>query len=361
DRVGRCGVLVADAHGAIDRFEQEQAARRADEERRDARRAAMLQLCERVEALRGDDTIEELAKARAEWEGLPEPGEQETADAEQRARFEDACRRAAERHENRLEIQRANIRLEELSHEAERITGLEELPEGAWQSVSDEWRRLSATADGLDPSATQRFTDATARVNQRTEERQAAAERAIRQQVQRVEQLIDRVTKRAGAEDLTLREADRAAREVRAAIDAPPALDERELQPLVERLKAAQAAMAPRLHELREMDEWKRFANAAVQAELTARTEALRTRYHFDQPEGPGPEDVEKAARELHDIQERWKQVAEAPRAQAQALWHRYRQAADPILAKTREFFAQRSEERKSNLQRKMELIERAE
>ena len=49
---------------------------------------------------------------------------------------------------------------------------------------------------------------------------------------------------------------------------------------------------------------------------------------------------MEKAARELHDIQERWKTAAEAPRAQAQTLWHRYRQAADPIQAKAREFFA---------------------
>ena len=138
-------------------------------------------------------------------------------------------------------------------------------------------------------------------------------------------------------------------------------MDERDQHALVERLKAAQTALTPRLHELREMDEWKRFANAAVQEELIAKTETLRTRYHFDQPEGPTPEDVEKAARELHDVQERWKQVAEAPRAQAQALWHRYRQAADPILAKTREFFAQQSEERKGNLERKMELIARAE
>src|SRR6185295_9679544 len=65
--------------------------------------------------------------------------------------------------------------------------------------------------------------------------------------------------------------------------------------------------------------------------------------------------------RDLHDIQERWKQVAEAPRAQAQALWHRYRQAADPIQTKAREFFAQRAEERTGNLQLKMALIERAE
>ena len=78
------------------------------------------------------------------------------------------------------------------------------------------------------------------------------------------------------------------------------------------------------------MDEWKRFANAAVQEELIARTEALRAKYGFDTPEGVKPEDLEKAARELHEIQERWKQAAEAPRAQAQTLWHRYRQAADP-------------------------------
>jgi hypothetical protein len=361
ETAGRFAVLVSDANGAIDRVEQEEAARRAENERREARRLAMVQICERIEALRGDETVEEVARARAEWEGLPGPGEQEIGDVEYRARFEEACRRAAERHENRLEIQRVNGRLEELSHEAERVTSLEELPEDAWKAVSDEWHRLSGTADGLDPAAVQRFEDATARVTQKAEEHKAAAEKIVRQQVQRVEQLIDRVTKRAAAEDLTLREADRAGRELRAAVDAPPAIDEREQHALVERLKAAQSALTPRLHELREMDEWKRFANAAVQEELIAKTEALRTRYHFDQPEGPTPEDVEKAARELHDVQERWKQVAEAPRAQAQALWHRYRQAADPILAKTREFFAQRSEERKINLERKMELIARAE
>ena len=88
------------------------------------------------------------------------------------------------------------------------------------------------------------------------------------------------------------------------------------------------------------MDEWKRFANAAVQEELIARTEALRAKYHFEAEGGPSTDDIEKAARDLHDIQERWKQVAEAPRAQAQALWHRYRQAADPIQTRAREFFA---------------------
>ncbi len=146
----------------------------------------------------------------------------------------------------------------------------------------------------------------------------------------------------------------------------------REQHALAERLKAAMAVMAPRLHDLREMDEWKRFANAAVQEELIAKAEALRAKYSLDgttetKEDGTTevtpakPEDIEKAAHELHEIQERWKQVAEAPRAQAQALWHRYRQAADPIQAKAREFFAQRAEERGANLKRKLALIERAE
>jgi hypothetical protein len=130
--------------------------------------------------------------------------------------------------------------------------------------------------------------------------------------------------------------------------------------------------MAPKLHDLREMDEWKRFANAAVQEELIAKVEALRGKYSLEgttvtnedgtsEVTPPKPDDIEKAAHDLHEIQERWKQVAEAPRAQAQALWHRYRQAADPIQAKAREFFAQRAEERGANLKLKMALIERAE
>jgi hypothetical protein len=104
------------------------------------------------------------------------------------------------------------------------------------------------------------------------------------------------------------------------------------------------------------MDEWKRFANAAVQEELIAQAEALGKKYDLEKPE-----DLEKAARELHEVQERWKQAAEAPRAQAQTLWHRYRQAADPIQAKVREFFALRAVEREANLKQKLALCARAE
>jgi hypothetical protein len=230
-----------------------------------------------------------------------------------------------------------------------------------WHAVTQEWRSLIDRADGLDPAVTARFSEAEARVKQRADEKRAAAERQLRQRVQRVEQLLERVTARAAAEDLTLREADRAVRDLKSALEQPPAIPAREQHALVERLKAALAVMAPRLHDLREMDEWKRFANAAVQEELIAKVEALKDAYNIGSTDEAKPEQIEKAAHELHEIQERWKQVAEAPRAQAQALWHRYRQAADPIQARAREFFAQRAEERGQNLALKLALVERAE
>lgn len=380
----RYGALVEAARGAIERYEREQAERQAAEERRLSVLAAATSLCNRVDELRGESgpgELDEIDRARAEWEGLgANPADPEVTAL--RARFDAACERAGERCRNRQELLRIHARLDEIAREAERLSEQVEFEESAWAASVHEWDTLHSPSDALDPAISERYLSAVDRVRQRHEERRAAAERAVRQQVQRIEQLLDRAAKRSPAEDLTLREADRLARELRSAVDTLPtvAKDERERHVLAERLKAAQSVLSPRLHDLREMDEWKRFANAAVQEELIAKTEALRVRYGFDSTAagsgqapaedseqglstipGPKPEDLDKLARELHEIQERWKTVAEAPRAQAQALWHRYRQAADPMQERVREFFAHRNEERRGNLERKMALIERAE
>jgi hypothetical protein len=361
DTAGRFGSLVATARTAIDAHEREEADRRAIAERDAALRQARAAVCERLEQVRAEDALGEIDRARAEWEGMPAPSILEAQDDQVQARFDEACRQAAERHQNRQERDRIHGRLAELAVDAERLSTPDQLAEDEWNAVLREWTALHPKSEDLDPATREQFAAADARVRLRAEEKRGAAERALKQQAQRLEQLIDRANARAAAEDLTLREADRIARELRSAIDAPPALPDHDRHALIERLRAAQAAVAPKVHELREMDEWKRFANAAVQEELIARTEALRAKYGFDTADGVKPEDIEKAARELHEIQERWKQAAEAPRTQAQALWHRYRQAADPIQVKAREFFAQRVEERKTNLERKLAIIERAE
>ena len=382
--------LLESARGAVRRFEEEEAARRAAEEQRLATLAAATSLCAQVEDARGEDALDQIARARAEWEGLPINAADPEA-AALRDRFSSACERATERHRNREALQRAQARLEEVATAAEQAASASPLDEAAWNAVTREWADLSARTDGMEGAAAEKYRAATARVEERRAERRAAAERTARQQLQRIEALIDRAQKRSSADDLTLREADRLARDLRSSLDtvATAVPDERERHIVADRLRQAQTAVAPRVHDLREMDEWKRFANAAVQEELIAKTEALRVKYGFDAapPQAPSPgseseggevpataqpeaaanrpelkdEDLDRIAKELHDIQERWKTVAEAPRAQAQALWHRYRQAADPLQTRVREFFAHRNHERRGNLERKMALVERAE
>ena len=347
---------LADIRERMAQAERDRAAAREREDQLAKVRDARTALCEQVEALTGEDALDRLAEARAEWEGLPPAHTGDDADPALLARFEAACQRATARHENRQEHARMAVRLDELAREAEQLAAQEDTPGYVWDSVAREWTDLRSRTEGLDESVAARFAEAETKVRERADARRAAEEKAVRQQVLRVEQLIDRVQKRAAAEDLTLKEADKAARDLRSAIEAPIAVPPAERDALTERVKAALAGLGPRLHELREMDEWKRFANAAVQEELIAQTEALKSKYDWDTPDG-----VEKGSRELHDVQERWKTVAEAPRAQAQALWHRYRQAADPLQVKAREFFAHRAEERQGNLEKKLALCDRAE
>ena len=346
------------ARAAIVEHQRIEAERRAEDERRAALRANRAAIIERVNALRGDDILEALDRTAEEWATI---GSEDQDAPGMQAAFDAANASARQRHQNRLDLQQTHARLQEIATEAERLSGEDPLQQDAWNANAAEWEQLLPRSEDLDAAVRERFEQAQGRIRQKDEERQAAAERARRQQLQRVEQLIERAQKRSTAEDLTLREADRLGKDLRSAIDAPPDTDREAQHALVERLREAAAVVAPRLHDLREMDEWKRFANAAVQEELIAKAEALRVKYGFDAAEGAKEEDLDKAARELHDIQERWKSVAEAPRAQAQALWHRYRQAADPIQARLREFFSHRNEERKGNLEKKLALIARAE
>ncbi|HEU4532265.1 MAG TPA: DUF349 domain-containing protein, partial [Steroidobacteraceae bacterium] len=359
DSVARFEAAAGKVRTAIAEHERMEAERRAEDERRAALHASRALMIQHVESIRGEDALERIEEATRAWEALG-AAEDDAAIGALRTQFESAVATARQRHQNQLDMQQTHARLSELSSEAERLSGEESLAREAWTATTAEWAALVTRSEGLDDAVSQRYEQAVARVTQRAEEQHAAEERSLRQQLQRIEQLIERAQKRSTAEDLTLREAERLSRDLRGAMEAPAPVEKEQQAALLERLKAASTAIAPRVHDLREMDEWKRFANAAVQEELIAKAEALRARFGFDAPEGPKEEDLDKAARELHDIQERWKSVAEAPRAQAQALWHRYRQAADPIQARLREFFSHRNEERKGNLEKKLALIVRA-
>ena len=284
DTAGRFGAVVESARTGIAAAERAEAERRAAAEHTAALRAVRMSLCERLERVAAENALEELESARAEWEGLPEPSA-EMADRQLHGRFLEASRAAVERHANFLDRIRINARLEALSFEAERLSTDEQDADEAWAAVQNEWASLQSRTDALDPEIAERFAAADARVRLRAEERRAAAERTLRQQVQRIEQLIERTDARAlrRRSDAARGGPDRARaarRHRRAAAARPGTAGAR---------RASQGGAGgdrPKLHELREMDEWKRFANAAVQEELIAQTEALRAKYGFDTPEG---------------------------------------------------------------------------
>ncbi|MDH4063941.1 MAG: DUF349 domain-containing protein, partial [Acidobacteriota bacterium] len=121
---------------------------------------------------------------------------------------------------------------------------------------------------------------------------------------------------------------------------------------LTVRLQAVRTSLGPRIQEMRESEEWKRWANVQIQEEICAKMEALIT---------AADADPEKAAAEMKLLQERWKPVAAAPRSQATSLWTRFKTAQDQVYEKCKDVFAQQNAERAENLKQKTALAERAE
>lgn len=361
----RFRAAVDAARAGIAQREQEAMETARLEEAREQALGIRRALVQRADALPLGDATEPLDLLRAEWEGLPPvDGFEEDGVALQR-QFDEACQRWLGAHDARQQALAARLTLEALVPQLEAAAADDDLPAARerWTRLEREWRDRAAIVEehpqaGVDLAALQeRFRQAAAQIEQRVAHKRETEEKSQRETLRRLERLAERLLKRAPAEDLTLKEAERGVKELRDAIEHPGALPTREdRERVLEQLRAAQAALVPRARELREADDWRRFANATVQEELCARAEALMQKINTaEQP------DLEAAARELREINNRWRDVAEAPRGQAQALWHRYRRAFDQVRARTQDYFSQQAVLRGENQSRKEALVRRAE
>jgi hypothetical protein len=352
ERAGR-DTPPAPAPAALDTAEEERAAaerRRLEDERayaRDARDA----LCRRVESVPPASAPLVLDEARAAWERLPPlPGPEAESLAH---RFERACAEARGRHDARLTSEARRVRLAELCTEAERLAELADLAEARrhWSDLERNWSALMAPGDGSVEEPRARFAQAGARLRAREDEAKESLIRTARENAARLLALATRLHELAAAESVSLRDAERGLREAKEALESPgqfPSKKEREAA--LARLEAARKALYPRVQELRQDAEWKRWANVSVQEELCAQAEALLAATN-----------LEEAARALHDLDLRWKQAAEAPKDRGEALWQRFRAARDQVRARCDAYFAQRDREWAENQRRKEALCERAE
>ncbi len=372
--------LGASDAAALDRFAQATASAEAAFARRDreaeeaadrqrARAEAIatrIALCERVETLDGDDVLAQLVPIEEEWRSLlPLVGHGPEADrlGERFAKAVAACRK---RHELGAQLVETRASLEALVTEAEGLASLEDAAaaETRWQSLSREARGLTAVLEGASrPAAdlTERLQAVAALWSAKDAAREAEAEKARQSVVTQLQRLIERARRASEADSITLREGERLMRDITAGLEtAAHAGSSGDLDKSAAALRTLQEAVAPRVRELRELDEWRRFANAQRQEQLIGMAEAIVASLKADE-EAAKASDLAATARALRELHAEWQLVAEAPRQVAQRLWDRFRTATDFIRARCEIYFAQRRQERAASADKRMALVTEAE
>ena len=352
------GVLVQQFESATEAVReaiaQRQQERAADEER--ARAVALEQadrvaICEEILALSGPGATDRIAELKVRWDALP-PMPSDYAVSLTR-RFQDACRLSADGERRRMLAVAAAGRLETLATELEQLTRSEQAPD----EIVARWRGLRRDAELLrahtsaNPAAAERLAHAVAWLEGQEQRQTQARARQEQENLRRLHQLCRHVETLAATQEITLKAADRALCDIRSALeDRTPLPSKRDRQDIQASLEAARAALGPRLQELRDADEWQRWANLQVQEQLCREMETLQAE-----------QDLETAGRRMRDLQARWKQVALTPRAQGQVMWRRFRTAQEEVFRRTAPYFAEQNEQRAASLAKKRALCERAE
>jgi hypothetical protein len=235
---------------------------------------------------------------------------------------------------------------------AEQLLAATDLPDARarWMALRREWTGLLHGVE-LDETRTARVKDVEGLIDAREADLREARTRQQRENLSRLQQLCEQLEKLALSEKIALRDVERALREARSALDAPGPLPSRQdQQAIVSRLKAVQSSLFPRVQDLREADEWERWANAGVQETLIKKLESLR-----EEP------DLATVAKQLRHVQDEWHKVRAVPREKGRELWQRYKMIEGEIRARCEEHFQHVAVERAESLQQKEALCEQAE
>jgi len=323
-------------------------------------------LCGRVETLDGDDALEQLVPIEEEWRSLaPLVGNGPEADrlAERFAAAVTACRK---RHELGAMLADTRAKLDALVAEAESLPSQDDAATAAvrWQTLSREARGLAAALSNAGRPAEDAIVRLAA-VDGAFEAREAAAKEAALKAQQdaaaKIMRLVERAKRAAEAETMTLREGERLMRDISAGLEEAGGREPaREIQDAATKLRHAQEKVAPKVRELRELDEWRRFANGQQQEQLIAMAEAIVASLKSDVETGK-ESDLIATARALREMHAKWQEVAEGPRHSAQKLWERFRAATDFIRSRCEGYFVKLREERGENLKTKNAVVDEAE
>ena len=327
-------------------------------------------LCARVETLDGDDVLAQLVPIEEEWRSLTPLVGDGTEAAQLAERFARAVAACRQRHEMGEQLASTRAAYEALVTEAEALASVEgDQPPARWPALQREARAHAATLGKAlrpEPELDARLAAAgatiDARESAREAERREAAARAQQGALAQLVRLAERARRVSEADTVTLREGDRLMRDIGTGLDEAARLESssREIGEAAAALRALQEKVAPRVRELREMDDWRRFANAQRQEQLIAMAEAIVTSLKAETEQGK-ESDLAATAKALRELHAKWQEVAEAPRNAAQRLWDRFRTATDFIRARCEPHFLKLREDRQASVQKKASLVEEAE
>src|SRR5262249_59379298 len=125
--------------------------------------------------------------------------------------------------------------------------------------VAREWRDLTAGLE-VHPDLLARYQELEAQQTARDTSARDADAKARREALGRLQHLATRVDPLPMRPDLSLKAAERALRDVRAALAAaPPLPTKQDFEGVPRPLKATQTALVPKVQALRAADGWKRF------------------------------------------------------------------------------------------------------
>jgi Domain of Unknown Function (DUF349) len=334
------------AHEAARAESERQQQERAREQ---AERAAV---CAEIEALEGDYVPERLPALRAQWDALPAMPEAWAVDLQQR--YDTACRAAERRHERRMAARQLAEQAPDVVGQVEGFAAVEDYAtiRAQWYNLRKQWQQMTRDAE-IDPALVARFDQVTLALESKEAEYRDQRLRSQQDNLHRLQASVQELETRAAAENLSLKDAEKILKDTKLAVGTMgPLPTKQDREDLTVRLQAVRTAVAPRIKELRDAEEWKRWANVQVQEELCTKMEALIP---------IADAEPEKAATEMRALQEKWKSVAAAPRSQAETLWTRFKTAQDQVYEKCKDYFAQQAAERQENLKMKEALVVRAE
>jgi len=301
------------------------------------RRAERVQLCRAVEALakrhEWQESYRSLQEAERAWSTLGT-----ASDEALQSRFERACERYRTRRER-----------------YGRTSSSEAQPAAAPRPVEPPQEEPAAQPPASQDAAPPAQEEAVAEPTESRPEADESGDKPAQSKPRAADKLaaLDKLcaSLEGAAKNAKLRSAERKLQQVHSSYKAlSPLPSGAEAAGLAKRYDEARHQLFIRVQELREADEWERWANVPRREALVAKAEALLA-----------SDDDKNRAAQLKDLQAEWKNVGPVPQKKGQELWDKFKETCDKVYERVKEHRSAMAGEHQANLERKRELCERVE